>query len=68
MQLHRKLRSLTDNSARDFVRNIRMIKAAELLKEGDLNVTQISYEIGILSLSNFAKSFKEKYGVNPSEY
>jgi len=68
VQLHRKLKSLTDNSASDLIRNIRMIKAAELLKEGDLNVTQISYEIGISSLSNFAKTFKEKYGVNPSEY
>ncbi len=68
VQLHRKLKNLTNNSASDLIRNIRMIKAAELLKEGDLNVTQISYEIGISSLSNFAKTFKEKYGVNPSEY
>ena len=48
--------------------NTSIEKAAELLKEGQLNITQISYEIGILSLSNFAKIFKEKYGVNPSEY
>ena len=45
-----------------------MLKAAELLKERELNVTQVSYEIGISSLSNFAKTFKEKFGVNPSEY
>ena len=68
MQLHRKLTSLTDNSASDLIRNLRLKKAAELLKEGELNVTQISYEIGISSLSNFAKIFKEKYGVTPSEY
>ncbi len=68
MQMHRKLKSLTDNSAGDLIRNIRLKKAAELLKEGELNVTQISYEIGISSLSNFAKLFKEKYGVVPSEY
>ena len=68
MQLHRKLKNLTDNSATDFIRNIRLVKAAELLKEGELNVTQITYEIGISSLSYFARSFKEKYGVNPSEY
>ena len=68
MQLHRKLTSLTNNSASDFIRNLRMIKAAELLREGDLNVTQVSYEIGISNLSNFARTFKEKYGVNPSEY
>ena len=68
MQLHRKLKSLTDNSASDLIRNIRLMKAAELLKEGELNVTQISYEIGILNISNFAKTFKQKYGVTPSEY
>jgi len=68
MQLHRKLKSLTDNSPGDLIRNIRLTKAADLLKAGELNVTQISYEIGISSLSNFAKIFKEKYGVTPSEY
>ena len=68
MQLHRKLNSLTDNSASDLIRNLRLKKAAELLKAGELNVTEISYEIGISSLSNFAKIFKEKYGVTPSEY
>ena len=68
MQLHRKLKNLTDNSASDLIRIMRLAKAAELLKEGELNVTEISYEIGISSLSNFAKIFKEKYGVTPSEY
>ncbi len=68
MQLHRKLTGLTDNSASDLIRNIRLIKAAELLKKGELNVTEITYEIGISSLSNFSKIFKEKYGVTPSEY
>ena len=68
VQLHRKLKSLTDHSASDLIRNIRLQKAAELLMEGELNVTQISYEVGISSLSYFAKVFKEKFGVTPSDY
>ncbi|MEZ5083380.1 MAG: helix-turn-helix domain-containing protein, partial [Bacteroidales bacterium] len=68
VQLHRKLKSLTDHSASDLIREVRLLKAAELLKQGELNVTEVSYEIGISSLSNFAKVFKEKYGVTPSEY
>jgi AraC-like DNA-binding protein len=68
MQLHRKLTGLTDRSASDLIRNIRLMHAARLLKEGELNVTEITYEIGISSLSNFSKIFKEKYGVSPSEY
>jgi DNA-binding response OmpR family regulator/nitrogen-specific signal transduction histidine kinase len=67
-QLHRKLKGLTNLSASDFVRDIRLNKAAALLKEGELNITQVSYEIGISSLSYFSKTFKEKFGVNPSEY
>lgn len=67
-QLHRKLKSLTAITATDFIRDIRLRKAAELLKEGELNITQITYEIGISSLSYFSRAFKEKYGVSPSEY
>ena len=67
-QLHRKLKSLVDVSATDFIWDIRLQKAAELLREKELNVTQVSYEIGISSLSYFSKAFKAKYGVNPSEF
>jgi len=66
--LHRKLTSLIDHPPNNFIRNIRLMKAAELIKEGELNVTQVTYEVGISSLSYFAKAFKEKYGVSPSEY
>lgn len=68
VQLHRKLTSLTDNTASDLIRNIRLNKAAELLKEGNLNITQISYEVGISTISYFSKIFKDKYGVSPSEF
>ncbi len=66
--LYRKLTSLIDHPPTDLIRNIRLKKAAELLKEGDLNVTQVTYEVGISSLSYFAKAFKEKFGVSPSDY
>jgi len=68
VQLHRKLKSLTDLSPSDIIRDIRLAKAAELLKEGELNVTEVTYEIGISSLSYFSKAFKEKFGVTPSEF
>ncbi len=67
-QLHRKLTSLIDYSPNNLIRNIRLARAAELLKEGKLNITQVSYEIGFSSISYFAKIFKEKYGVSPSDY
>ena len=42
--------------------------AADLLIEGDLNVTEISYKVGFQSPTYFYKCFKEKYGVPPSKY
>jgi signal transduction histidine kinase/ligand-binding sensor domain-containing protein/DNA-binding response OmpR family regulator len=66
--LHRKLTSLIDHSPNMLIRDIRLRKAAELIKEGELNITQVTYEIGISSLSYFAKVFKEKFGVSPSDY
>ena len=59
---------VTGSSASELIRDLRLKKAAELLREGELNVTEVSYEIGISSLSNFAKIFKTKYGEIPSEY
>jgi signal transduction histidine kinase/DNA-binding response OmpR family regulator len=67
-QLHRKIKALTNKTTNDFIRTIRLNRAAELLKEHTDNVTQIAYETGFSSLSWFAKVFKEKFGVSPSEY
>ncbi len=68
VQLHRKLKALADQSASDFMRRLRMKKAVELLREGELNVTQVGFEVGIPNQSYFAKTFKEIYGVTPSEF
>ncbi|MGP8321836.1 MAG: helix-turn-helix transcriptional regulator [Methanosarcinaceae archaeon] len=67
-QLHRKLRPLTDQSPREFIRIIRLRRAAQLLERKAGNVTQIAYEVGFNSISHFAKRFKEMFGVSPSEY
>jgi DNA-binding response OmpR family regulator len=68
MQLHRKIKALTDHSPHHFIRYIRLKKAAELLSEGSGNVTEIAYDVGFSSLSNFAKVFNEQYGKSPSEF
>jgi YesN/AraC family two-component response regulator len=68
MQLHRKLKALTDQSASEFVRDIRLQRAAQLLEDPGKQVAEVAYEVGFNHLSYFAKCFKEKYSVAPSSY
>jgi AraC-like DNA-binding protein len=67
-QLHRKLKELTGFSASRFVQNIRMQQAMKLLKEKKVNVSQIAYSVGFASQTHFSTTFKQFYGVSPTEY
>lgn len=69
VHIHRKLKELTNQSPRDFIRNIRLQQAATLLaSEQKLTVSEIAYAVGYTNLSHFSTSFKEMYGVSPKEY
>ncbi|MBN2596774.1 MAG: response regulator [Marinifilaceae bacterium] len=68
VHMHRKLKELTNQSARDFIKNIRMKQAAYLLTTSKINIGEIGYAIGYSNLSHFSKSFKAYYGVSPKEY
>ncbi len=67
-QLHRKLKAVMDTNATQFIRDIRLARAAELLTEGEQNVTQVAYAVGFDNPSYFSKQFQERYGVLPSRY
>lgn len=68
MQLYRKLKSITGLSANEFIRSYRLKKAASLLKETQMNITEILYEVGFTNRSYFTKCFKLKYEKTPKEY
>lgn len=68
MQLHRKLKALTNQSASEFIRKIRLQKAAQMLSNPGYQVAEVAYSTGFNHLSYFAKCFKEMYGVSPSEF
>jgi signal transduction histidine kinase/ligand-binding sensor domain-containing protein/DNA-binding response OmpR family regulator len=68
MQLNRKLQALTGRSAHQFIRNLRLQRAAKLLGSHWGNVTEVAFEVGFTSLSSFAKAFREEFGVSPSKY
>lgn len=68
VHLHRKLKELTNQSPRDFIRNTRLQMAARLLAEKRLCISEISYTTGFKNPNNFSTAFKELYGVSPTEY
>jgi signal transduction histidine kinase/DNA-binding response OmpR family regulator len=68
MQLHRKLKALTNQSATEFVRHVRLQRAADLLAARSATVSEIAFRVGFESLSYFSKSFREQFGVLPSDY
>lgn len=68
MQLHRKLKALTNQSTNDFIRSIRLKKAAHLLRQPGIQIAEAAYQSGFNHLSYFSKCFKEQFGVLPSEY
>ncbi|MFD0860629.1 helix-turn-helix domain-containing protein [Sungkyunkwania multivorans] len=55
-------------SVKEYIRNYRIEKARQLMETTSLNITEITYKIGINSRSYFSKIFKQKYGVSPKLY
>ena len=68
VHLHRKLKELTSQSTRDFIRNIRLKQAASLLAEKKHSVAEVASLTGFNNLTYFSTVFKESYGVSPSSY
>ncbi|WKK65425.1 nickel-binding protein [Lutimonas zeaxanthinifaciens] len=66
-QLYRKTTGLTGFSPNNFIRNIRLKKALELLKKGGANIYETSLDVGFNNASYFTKCFQKKYGVSPSK-
>lgn len=61
-----KFKDITGLSTKDYLNNLKMVKAKELLKYG--NVTEVAYDLGYQNISYFIKLFKNKYGVTPKQY
>ncbi len=68
VHMHRKLKEITNQSARDFIKDIRMKQASYLLANKQVNVSEVAYAIGYSNLSHFSNTFKSYYGVSPKEY
>ncbi|MDE7419568.1 MAG: response regulator [Muribaculaceae bacterium] len=66
--LHRKMKDLIGMTPSDYIRNIRLKRACELLRRPDIEVTQVAYKIGFTSQPHFSSHFKRYTGFSPSEY
>lgn len=67
-QLHRKLKVLTAQSESEFIRTLRLKRAASMFSQGHLSVEEVSYRVGFKSPAYFTKCFKKLFAKTPSEY
>ena len=66
-QLHRKMKALIGKSPNELIREFRMVRARDLLEKRAGNVSEVAVQVGYSSLSYFTRSFKQTFGVPPSE-
>ncbi len=65
---YNKLKGLTGFSPVEFIREVRIKRAAQLLETGQYSVTEVTYMVGMNDARYFSKCFKAVYGITPSEY
>ncbi|MFR5758856.1 MAG: helix-turn-helix domain-containing protein [Bacteroides cellulosilyticus] len=66
--LFKKIKTLIGISTDGAHQNVRLKKAAELIREGSDNFTRLAYKTGLRTAQHFSKCFKMIYGVTPTEY
>lgn len=66
--LNKKLKTLTNMSVNDFSKNIRLKRAAQLLKQKEFNVYEVGYMVGYADRKHFSKEFRKQFGQTPSEF
>ncbi len=64
----KKVKSITNSSPAELLKDYRLKRGAELLQKGELSVNEICYSIGFKDRSHFSRAFKEKYGLPPSKF
>lgn len=67
-QLYRKFKALTDTSVHAYQKSFRLYKARELLKNSDLNISEVAYKVGFKTPSHFSHAFYEEFGINPGSF
>lgn len=68
VQLYRKVKAILNIGIGDYIVNFRLDKAIQMLKNSDLNISEIAYSCGFASPNYFSTAFKNKYLISPKEY
>jgi ligand-binding sensor domain-containing protein/signal transduction histidine kinase/DNA-binding response OmpR family regulator len=66
--LYKKIKAVSKMSVNDFVKSLRLKKAAQLLQEKQLTVYEVAYAVGYNDRKYFSQEFKKQFGKTPSEY
>ncbi|XWW43618.1 helix-turn-helix domain-containing protein [Fibrella sp. USSR17] len=65
---YRQIKAITGQSAVEFIRDVRMKRAAQLLTTSQLRITEIAHQVGFEDLKHFRKTFQNLYAMSPSDY
>ena len=66
--LHRRLKASADMTPLDFIRSIRIKRAADMLLAGEKNISEVAYSTGFTTPKYFTRCFKEEFGMTPTQY
>lgn len=66
--IYKKVKALTGQSVVEFVRDIKLKRAMQLLKQNKISISEVCYKVGFSDRRYFSESFKKKFGITPSEY
>jgi len=66
--LNKKLSALTGDTPAEFIKRIRLSKAAKLIEHNTGNISEIALEVGFSNPAYFAECFKKQFGLSPSQY
>ena len=66
-QFYRKIKALTNNTAVEFIRKVRLERAKQLIETGNTNINDVCFAVGFSTPSYFSKCFKNEFGVLPTQ-
>lgn len=66
--MYRKIKDITGMSVKEFIMDIRLKRAIQLIKDSDYNISEISWMTGFINPKYFSVCFKRHFDMTPSEY